>query len=124
MQRGEGFAHGRRGTESRGEMRGVDAVPGKEVDDDDPRIAQAGLAEELGRAEREEAAHAGGQCTQRTDLCGEFADGFRRGRRTDDDPAAVVEIGHRGVVATAQTFGQKARPDDADPRQSGRHGRG
>ncbi len=124
VQRGEGFTHRGRGAEAGGEVRGVDAVAREEVDDDDPGIAEARLAEELGRAEGEEAAHAGGQRAQRADLGGEFADRFRRRRRTDDDPAAVVEIGHRGVVATGQTLGQEARPDDADPGQSGRHGRG
>ena len=74
--------------------------------------------------EGQEATHAGGESAQRADLGGEFADRFRRCRRADDDPAAVVEIGHRGVVATAQTLGEEACPDDAYPGQSGRHGRG
>ena len=111
VQRGEGFTRPR----SRRPRPGVRCAastryPGRKSTTTTAGIAEARLAEEFRRAEGEEAAHAGGQRAQRAHLCGEFADGFRRRGRTDDDPAAIVEIGHRGVVATGQTLGQRPAP--------------
>lgn len=102
----------------------VDAIPGKEVHDDDTRVAQAGLAEQLGSAEGEETSHTRGERAQRAHLRGELGGGRRVGRHPHDHTAPVVEVGDRCVVAAGRSLGESADSDDADPRESRRDRRG
>ena len=106
------------------QVRRVDAVAGQEVDDDRARVADAGFAEQLGRAEGQQPAHAGGQRAQRAHLGGELGSGGVVGGDAHDHAATVVEIGDRGVVAAGGALGERADSDDADPGQSRRHRRG
>nr|BFF11918.1 hypothetical protein GCM10025699_32210 [Microbacterium flavescens] len=105
-------------------MGGVDAISRKEVHDDGPCVAEAGLAEQLGSTEGQEAAHARCECAEGAHLGGEFGEDGGICGDSDDDAAAVVELGDGGVVAAAGALRQFADPHDADPGQSRRHGRG
>ena len=84
VQGGERRADRGRGAAAGRQVRGIHAVAGKEVDDDGAGVAEARLAEQFGRAEGQQTAHAGGQCAQRARLGGEFGRGVRRrpGTRT------------------------------------------
>ena len=124
VQGGERCAERGRGAAAGRQVRGVDAVAGQEVDDDGARVADAGFAEQLGRAEGEETAHAGGERAERAHLGGELGSGGVVRGNAHDHAATVVEIGDRGVVAAGGAFGERADSDDADPGQSRRHGRG
>ena len=68
-------------------------------------LATVVLAEEFGRAEGEEAAHAGGQCAQRADLCGEFADGMDLTDRVKGRRHYLLRFGAgaRGLAGTGLT---------------------
>ena len=105
-------------------MGGIDAVAREEINDHGARIAHPRLAEQLGCAEGQQAAHARGQCPQRASFGGQFRRGIRVGRSTHDDPAPVVEFRQRGVVAAGRTLREDADTDDADPGQSRGHRRG
>jgi hypothetical protein len=105
-------------------VRGVDPVAGKEIDDDDARVAEAGLAEQLRCAEGEETANAGGQCAEGARFRGELRCGRSIGGNTHDDAPPVVEVGDGGVVAAGRPLGEGTDADDPDPRQSRRDRRG
>ena len=124
MQGGEGLADRGRGASAGRQVSGIDAVAGKEVHDDGAGVAEAGLAEQFGRAEGQKTAHARGQRAQGARLGGEFRCGIRVGRRPHDDASSVVEFGERGVVASGRALGEDADSDDADPGQSRGHRRG
>ena len=75
--------------------------PGQQVADERARVAEAGLAEELGGAETEQLAHAGGQGAQREGLGGELA----RGRRVDRRRARRAR-----VPSASETTAESQRP--------------
>ena len=105
-------------------MGGVDAIAGEEVHDDGATVSETGLAEQFGRAERQQTADSGREGAQRAGLGRQLRAGIRVGRCPHDDASSVVEFGHGGVVATGRAFGENADSDHSHPGQSRRHGRG